>query len=186
MKRSILAIGICLIAAQGCATKHYGRQGTVTDFERQTLSCREIALEQAKVNGFIQHVDRESQFDGRSVLAFLGDFGIGNVMEHSAATESATARMHDLQALSVRRGCGVETRAAAAPASALPKPVLPAPHPGPHSRSVEALANRDMCMPVGAALLVASSEAGDMYRVNCMGGMIREYACAGASCSPAR
>jgi len=45
------------------------------------MTCREIALEQAKVAGFMQHADKESQFDWRSVLAFMGDFGNGNALE---------------------------------------------------------------------------------------------------------
>ena len=82
----------------GCATKNYGRQGDLTSFERVTLTCREIELEEARVNGFIQHVDDESSFSGRSVLSFLGDFGIGNVMEKSSALESAEKRLASLQA----------------------------------------------------------------------------------------
>jgi hypothetical protein len=43
---------------------------------------------------FLQHVDKESQFDGRSVL-FLGDFGIGNTMEKNSALESANSDCHN-------------------------------------------------------------------------------------------
>lgn len=60
------------------------------------------------------------------------------------------------------------------------------PSPGPSSNAVEQLALRDMCTPVGYAVLTGTGQAGDTYRVNCMGGMVKEYACAGQSCSPAR
>ncbi|MDK3025450.1 hypothetical protein QO239_22895 [Cupriavidus taiwanensis] len=93
-----------MLALQGCATKNYGRQGNLTDFEKQTMSCREIELEQAKVQGFIQHVDKESEFDGRSVLSFLGDFGIGNVIEKDSAMKSANDRAYQLQ-MKAYRGC---------------------------------------------------------------------------------
>ncbi|EYS89485.1 hypothetical protein CF68_33205 [Cupriavidus sp. SK-4] len=67
------------------------------------------------------------------------------------------------------------------------QPVVAAkPSPGPFSSMAEELALRDMCTPVGYALRTATSQAGDTYRVNCMGGMVKEYACAGQSCLPAR
>jgi len=182
MNRGIVVVGLCLLVVQGCATKHYGRVGTVTEFERQAMTCREIALEQARVNGFRQQIDQESQFDVRSILAFLGDFGIGNALEQNAATENASARAAALQALSAQRGCVSQTVAARA---AQPE-MAPAPQPGRYSATVEALAQRDLCMPVGHALVTGTSQAGDTYQVNCMGGMTREYACAGQSCGVAR
>lgn len=57
------------------------------------MTCREIALEHAKVKGFIKHVEKESQFDGRSVLSFLGDFGVGNVIEKGEALKSANRQL---------------------------------------------------------------------------------------------
>jgi hypothetical protein len=106
-RKAILACAMfSLIAIQGCATKHYGRQGELTAFERDSLSCREIELETAKVDGFIKQVDTESRFSGRDVLAILGDFGIGNSLERSAAIDSAIARHNQLDALRVAKGCG--------------------------------------------------------------------------------
>ncbi|WNG69315.1 hypothetical protein [Cupriavidus gilardii] len=103
--RVIVVAAVAVIAATGCATKNYGRQGTLTDYEKQTMSCREIQLEQAKVHGFIEHVNKESEFDGRSVLSFLGDFGIGNLMEKDSAMKSATERSAQLQAVAAQKGC---------------------------------------------------------------------------------
>lgn len=105
MRKAILSAGLCLLALQGCATKNYGRQGTLTDFEKRTMSCREIELEQAKVHGFLQHVDKESEFDGRSILSFLGDFGIGNLIEKENAVKSANDRHMQLQTAAYERGC---------------------------------------------------------------------------------
>ncbi|TPQ27736.1 hypothetical protein C2U69_33860 [Cupriavidus pinatubonensis] len=105
MRNAMLVAGLFLLALQGCATKNYGRQGNLTDFEKQTMSCREIELEQAKVQGFIQHVNKESEFDGRSVLSFLGDFGIGNIMEKDSAMKSGNDRAYQLEVASYQRGC---------------------------------------------------------------------------------
>lgn len=92
-------------ALQGCATKTYGRQGELTDYERQSMSCREIDLETAKVQGFIAYVHDDSHFDGRQMLAILGDFGVGNHMERNAALESANRRQSELRTLSIARNC---------------------------------------------------------------------------------
>jgi len=103
--RKTLLITAVLVTLVGCATKNYGRQGEVTDFERQTLTCREIEIEQAKVHGYLAHVEKESEFDARSVLSFLGDFGMGNVMEKNAALQAANTRLSQLQTVSVQKGC---------------------------------------------------------------------------------
>jgi hypothetical protein len=108
MKYSIiLAVSalICL-SLQGCATKTYGRQGTITSYEKDSMTCREIDLEMAKTRGFIDHVNKESEFSGRDVLAILGDFGIGNNMEKSAAIESANKRIEQFRELRDAKKCG--------------------------------------------------------------------------------
>ncbi len=102
--RKVLVVWLVVLLA-GCATKNYGRQGELTDYEKNTMTCREIALEQAKVMGFLDHVQKESEFDGRSVLSFLGDFGIGNLMEKDNAIKSANTRLKQLQAVSAEKGC---------------------------------------------------------------------------------
>lgn len=92
-------------ALSGCATKNFGVQPALTDFERQNLSCREIDLEKAKVIGFMQQANKENQFDGRDILAAFGDFGIGNSMAHSAAIDSAYRRTYDLELTAYEKGC---------------------------------------------------------------------------------
>lgn len=89
----------------GCATKNFGTQPPLTDYERQNLSCSDIQMEQAKVMGFAQHVDKQSQFDGRDVLAAFGDFGIGNSAARSAAIESAQQRYYQLEVAAYDKGC---------------------------------------------------------------------------------
>ena len=96
---------LVLTSIQGCATKTYGRQGALTSHEQDTMTCREIDLEIAKVGGFVEHVNRESQFSGRDVLAILGDFGIGNGLEKSAALESAKSRSEMLNSLKKDKNC---------------------------------------------------------------------------------
>ena len=102
---SMAVIFLIASAPLGCATKHYGRPGTLTQYEKSTMSCREIDLEIAKVRGFIDQVNKESEFSGRDVLAILGDFGIGNSLEKSAALESANDRLDGLRDLKAAKGC---------------------------------------------------------------------------------
>ncbi|WP_159918066.1 hypothetical protein [Pantoea sp. 18069] len=108
MKKTLLLLVACAALA-GCATKNYGRQGDVTSYEKQTMTCREIELETAKVHGYLEHIEKESQFDGRSVLSFLGDFGIGNTMEKNAALEAANKRLAQLQAAKTAKNCAAGT-----------------------------------------------------------------------------
>lgn len=74
----LVASIVVLAAIQGCATKTSGRQGTLTSYEKDSMTCREIDLELAKTRGFVDYVNKESEFSGRDVLAIMGDFGIGN------------------------------------------------------------------------------------------------------------
>lgn len=101
----VLVLTSVSILLSGCATKHYGRQPGLTSFEENTLTCREMDLEIAKVNGFLRTVDDESSFDGRSVLSFLGDFGVGNVMEKNSAVDSANNRLEQLNKLKKQKQC---------------------------------------------------------------------------------
>lgn len=105
MKLGFVLVMAATVLLTGCATKNYGRQGELTDFEKNSLSCREIDLETAKAHGFLAHVDKESQFDGRSVLSFLGDFGIGNMMEKDNAVQSANTRLSQLQSQRIAKNC---------------------------------------------------------------------------------
>ncbi|WP_080307016.1 hypothetical protein [Burkholderia pseudomallei] len=112
MKKYLAIMAAVAIVLGGCATKNYGRMGNLTDYERNTMDCREINLEIARVDGFLSHVDEESEFDGRSVLSFLGDFGIGNVLEKDAAKKSARDRRQALDALRATKQCGYATTGA--------------------------------------------------------------------------
>jgi hypothetical protein len=105
MRYLMWALVLGTLVLQGCATKTYGRQGKLTDYEKDTLTCRDIDLETAKVRGWIDGVNKESEFSGRDVLAILGDFGIGNAMERGSAMESANNRLDDLKALRQTRSC---------------------------------------------------------------------------------
>lgn len=102
-----LSVIVSFVALSGCATKTYGRVGELTNYEEETMTCKDINLEIAKVRGWIDGVNKESEFSGKDVLAILGDFGIGNSMEKSSALESANKRLDSLSNLKSKKTCSV-------------------------------------------------------------------------------
>ncbi len=105
MKKITIVITAGILLLQGCATKNYGRQGILSSYEKENMTCREVDLELAKMRGFIKYVNKESEFSGKDVLAIFGDLGIGNYMERNDAIESATNRMAALNKLKDRKQC---------------------------------------------------------------------------------
>ncbi|WP_434033686.1 hypothetical protein [Cupriavidus sp. a3] len=104
MHKAIVAVGLGLLTLQGCATKNYGTQSPLTDFERQTLTCREIEIEQAKVQGFRAKIEGQSvRLDARDFVPW--NFGIGNHIAYSEAVDSANQRAQQLEAAAIEKGC---------------------------------------------------------------------------------
>lgn len=111
MKKLLLAAALAA-ALSGCATKQFVQAGQVTDFEKTTMSCREIDLEIAKTQGQQHAIDKQAEFSGLDVLAILGDFGIGNAIAHTAAQKTVDERMADLNNLRGIKGCAITTTGA--------------------------------------------------------------------------
>lgn len=99
-----LALPLSMVVISGCATKNFGTQAPLTDFERQTLTCREIQLEQAKVQGFRAKIEGQSvRLDARDFVPW--NFGIGNHIAYSEAVDSADQRAQQLEAVAIEKGC---------------------------------------------------------------------------------
>lgn len=111
MKKLLLAAALAA-ALSGCATKQFVQAGQVTDFEKTTMSCREIDLEIAKTQGQQHAIDKQAEFSGLDVLAILGDFGIGNAIAHTAAQKTVDERMADLNNLRGIKNCAIATTGA--------------------------------------------------------------------------
>ena len=104
----LIVLMLTIVMSAGCATKRYGRMQPVTETEAQYYDCREIEIELAKIAAFRQEI-ANAEMDGRSVAAFLGDFGIGNAMEKDDALDSAAAREADLLGLKTEKGCSLKS-----------------------------------------------------------------------------
>ena len=76
----------------GCATKQYPQAANVTGPESSAMDCKAVALEIAKTRSVQQEIEATGEFDGRTVLGFLGDFGIGNGMAKGEFTITSVAR----------------------------------------------------------------------------------------------
>ena len=101
---------VLMVASSGCATKHYGRMNTLSEVEKSAYDCTAIDIEIAKCEEFINHVESESSLDGRSLLSFLGDYGIGNKMEKDDALKTARERLSALKGLRYAKHCGEYSR----------------------------------------------------------------------------
>lgn len=98
MKKIMLAVAALGLLA-GCATKQYPQAPSVTSEESSALDCTAIKQEIAKTHSVQNEIETTGQFDGRTVLGALGDFGIGNGMAKSEARKKAQARLQQLEAL---------------------------------------------------------------------------------------
>ena len=102
--RIILWLMVAGLILGGCATKRYGRMQEVTRVEEDHYTCEDIDIELAKITAFRKDIT-DAEVDGRSVLGFLGDFGIGNAMEKDDALDSAAEREEDLIELKADKRC---------------------------------------------------------------------------------
>ena len=93
---SLSSLIIFSIALSSCATKRHGRVTPLSSYEKSTYNCKEVKRELSKVESFEKQVADKSEFNAMSVAAFLGDFGIGNVIEKNAAIKSAAQRKSEL------------------------------------------------------------------------------------------
>ncbi|MFM9889787.1 MAG: hypothetical protein ACKVOE_03950 [Rickettsiales bacterium] len=108
MKCSKTAITLVLVTLtlSACATQRYGRETELSDTERTEFSCKEIKIESAKSQKFLDSIREQRRgVSGAHVLGALADFGVGNMMEGDAAEESGEARLKELRSLAVEKHC---------------------------------------------------------------------------------
>ncbi|MDG9990042.1 hypothetical protein [Stenotrophomonas sp. GD04024] len=130
MKRVEFVVASVLMAAalSGCATKRYGRLQPVTSYETLNYSCEQIRIELSKVDAFDRQVEQQAKFSGMSIASFLGDFGIGNVIERNEAKRTSVERRAQLQGAFAAKRCGdveIPRVEAPGPAAIAPSAVNP-------------------------------------------------------------
>ncbi len=90
---------LCVLFLAGCATKQYPQSPQLTPEESAAFDCRAIEQEIAKMHSIQSEIDRTAQFDARTVLGFIADFGIGNGLAKESAKDKAQQRLNQLQIL---------------------------------------------------------------------------------------
>lgn len=99
---AVLMVGI----VSGCATQRYGREKSLSSFEKAEFTCRDIKKEIASTEAFLSDVRMaRADTNGAHVLGFMGDFGIGNAMEGDAAELSGEKRLRELRDLQAMKRC---------------------------------------------------------------------------------
>ncbi len=101
----LLLFALVALFTVGCATKRYGRMQPVTGYESKAYTCEDIKIELSKIDAFELQIAEGAEFSALSIASFLGDFGIGNVIEKNAALKTAKERRVKLNDLSASKGC---------------------------------------------------------------------------------
>ena len=83
----------------GCATKQDPQAVNVTGPESTAMDRKAVALEIAKTRCVQQEIEETGEFNGRTILGFMGDFGIGNGMAKCEARKKAANRLNQLEAV---------------------------------------------------------------------------------------
>lgn len=104
LKFMVLMIIIVLVTT-ACATKRYPIATPMSSGEAQVLNCENLNLELIRADQIEKQIDETGQFDGRTVIGFLGDFGIGNGMAKDEARAALAERRRNIRDAQVSKGC---------------------------------------------------------------------------------
>ena len=104
MKKSLLAIGLFALLAQGCATPHVVQTKKVSD---NNLSCQQLVAEIEEAERFEQEARAERKVTGKNVAAALLFWPalIGTYSNTEEAIEAAKERRDNLTKLYESKGC---------------------------------------------------------------------------------
>ena len=103
-----VAIALAAMLSAGCATKQYPQAAAVSEAEAAAFTCDDIRLEIIRVQSIQQEIESTGEFDGKTVIGFIGDFGIGNGVAKSGAREKAQTRLDQLKNLQASKECETE------------------------------------------------------------------------------
>lgn len=96
---------LVLLGLPGCATKDLGRQGSLSGYERESMTCTDIDKEMTRVVAFVDQVNKATSYRWYDLPTAMENRWVGNRDEKSAALESANSRMIELWTLRDRKQC---------------------------------------------------------------------------------
>lgn len=103
--KMMLAISIVTTFVVGCATKQYPITTKLSPAEASLMTCQDLELELLRAEQVERKINATGEFDGKTVLGFLGDFGIGNAMAKSEAQAALSERRKTIREAQVRKDC---------------------------------------------------------------------------------
>lgn len=106
----ICAVPVAL-SLPGCATKEFGREGSLSSYERDAMTCPDIDKEMTRVVTFVDQVNKAMDHRWYDLPAALENRWIGNTREKGAAIDSANARMIQLWSLRDSKKCSTGSTA---------------------------------------------------------------------------
>ncbi|MEI2264394.1 hypothetical protein [Erwinia sp. CGal63] len=95
----IVTLFSLMLLLSGCAFKQYPASPPVSEVQQTTLDCPAVEKEIASQQQVQRQIDKTGEFDGLTVLGFIGDFGIGNGVAKGLAQKHADKRMNQLKLL---------------------------------------------------------------------------------------
>lgn len=98
----IIAIGMITSA---CATKRYPIATPMSSGEATVLNCENLNLELIRADQVEKQINETGEFDGKTVIGFLGDFGIGNGMAKEEARTALAERRRTIRDAQISKGC---------------------------------------------------------------------------------
>jgi hypothetical protein len=100
-----LLIAFAAIALNACATKRYPIATPISPAEASLMTCENFELELLRTDQVERQINETGEFDGKTILGFLGDFGIGNGMAKSEAQTAIEVRRNTIREAQVTKGC---------------------------------------------------------------------------------
>ncbi len=103
--RLILICAVSALALSACATKRYPIATPLSSSEAALMNCRELAIEEERIETTRTQISQTAETDWRSVAGFLGDYGIGNAMARSEADSALQTRAETIRTAQANRRC---------------------------------------------------------------------------------
>ncbi len=104
MNKSLIVL-VAAVCVTGCATKRYPIATPLSGAESELMTCEQLQLELIKAEQIENQIDETGEFDAKSVLGILGDFGIGNAMAKGEARAALSERKTTIRTAQARKGC---------------------------------------------------------------------------------
>ena len=103
--RLLFAVALAAVVLTGCATKRYPIATPLSSSEAALMTCRELAIEEERIQTTRTQITDTAETDWRSVAGFLGDYGIGNAMARSEADNALQQRAETIRSAQTNRRC---------------------------------------------------------------------------------